>query len=82
MWHPWRGFDLEDEGTEIIRNTANGLPDNTAERPRRLQQYRYGNLGSCTSRLFVRMILQNVIRDIVCRLAMVITLHPLQLSSN
>ena len=47
-----------------------------------LQQYRCGNFEFCTPRLFVRLILPNVIRDIVCRLTMVITLHPLQLLSN
>jgi len=61
----------------VYQSTRRNFPDDL-----NIQQYRCGKLETCTSRLFVRLILPNVIRDIVCRLAMVITLHPLQLSSN
>jgi len=67
---------VETQGT-VYQSTRLNVPDDL-----HLQQYRCGKLESCTSRLFVPLILPNVIRDIVCRLAMLITLSPLQLSSN
>jgi hypothetical protein len=61
----------------VCQSRRRNVPDDL-----NLQQYRCGNLESCTSRLFVRLILPNAIRDIVCRLAILITFHLLQLSSN
>jgi hypothetical protein len=61
----------------VYQSAQRNVPDDL-----NLQQHRCGSLESSISRLFVLLLLPNVIRDIFCRFALVITLHPLQLLSN